>query len=239
MRLTIQEIPLLYTPYLSFPLDDRRKTGVLTPSFGLTDNSGFDLSVPYYINLSPNYDLTFTPRVLQNRGFQINTEFRYLLGSRRFVNAQTGYFKYELLPNDKKFKQRRSRLIFRDTTRLSNHLSTRIVYDRVSDKTYLEDLGDSLSLASITHLQRSAEIYYDERWWNASLSFDDYQTVDKNIDSANRPYKRLPRFLFNGTLAKRPFGSIISLQTEYVNFRQDGKVTGNRIDRNLSSAVAD
>ncbi|MEE9342123.1 MAG: LPS assembly protein LptD [Gammaproteobacteria bacterium] len=229
-RLTIKDVPVLYTPFLSFPVDDRRKTGVLMPSFGTSDNSGFDLSVPYYLNIAPNYDMTFTPRYLSSRGFQINSEFRYLRHNKRYVNTQAGHFKYELLPNDKKFKQRRSRLVFRDTTYLSNHLSTNISYDSVSDKTYLEDLGDSLRLASVTHLQRSAQINYDERWWNAGLTFDDYQTVNKNIAASDRPYRRLPRFTFNGTLAESPFGSIISVKSEWVNFRQDSKVTGNRID---------
>src|SRR5690606_13066584 len=55
-----------------------KKTGFLTPTYGMTSRSGLDLSVPYFINLAPQYDLTLIPRYLSKRGAQLGAEFRYL-----------------------------------------------------------------------------------------------------------------------------------------------------------------
>ena len=78
-------MPIAYSPWIEFPLSNERKSGFLTPTFGSSAFRGFDASVPYYLNLAPNYDATLTPRVMTKRGFQLGTQFRYL-----FENAQGG-----------------------------------------------------------------------------------------------------------------------------------------------------
>src|SRR5258708_23954335 len=88
-----KDTPVFYTPYISFPLGDERKSGVLFPSFGHSGNNGFELEVPYYFNLAPNYDLTLTPGLLSARGVQIGGQFPYLT-----VNSH-GPIDTTLLPN--------------------------------------------------------------------------------------------------------------------------------------------
>ena len=61
VTMRFKDVPIFYTPYISFPLGDERKSGVLFPSFGHSGSNGFELEVPYYFNLAPNYDLTLTP----------------------------------------------------------------------------------------------------------------------------------------------------------------------------------
>ena len=92
VRLRFQGVPILYSPYLSFPITDARKSGVLTPEIGSTGRSGNELSVPYYWNIAENYDATFTPRLLTDRGLQVGAEFRYL-----FENSD-GDLEVEYLP---------------------------------------------------------------------------------------------------------------------------------------------
>ena len=78
IKLRFQGIPILYAPYLSFPISSARKSGILTPEIGSSDRSGSDIRVPYYWNIAPNYDATITPRLLSDRGMQLQTQFRYL-----------------------------------------------------------------------------------------------------------------------------------------------------------------
>ena len=174
-QLRIKGVPILYTPYISFPIDDRRKTGLLIPSFGTSDNSGIELRTPFYLNLAPNYDATITPRYLEDRGTQLITEFRYL------SPQQEGHIGIEYLHKDDITKDNRSRITIRDEGRFGRHLATSIEYDRVSDSDYLTDLGDSLSLASITFLSRSGQAKYTTNWWQLNLEVDDYQTLDRTI----------------------------------------------------------
>ncbi|MEN8801825.1 MAG: LPS assembly protein LptD [Thiogranum sp.] len=220
----IKGVPILYTPYVSFPIDDRRKTGFLIPSFGTSDNSGFELRTPFYINLAPNYDATITPRYLEDRGTQFITEFRYL------SPQQEGNIGIEYLHKDDITRDNRNRITIRDEGRFGRHLTTNIDYDRVSDKDYLTDLGDSLSLASITHLQRSAQAQYTTSWWQLGVQVDDYQTVDKNIAQSDRPYQRLPRTTFGVASPLRPLGIETQLYSEFVRFDADEQVTADRVD---------
>ena len=59
-----KDVPIFYTPYIAFPLGDDRQSGLLFPSFGHSGNNGYQLDVPYYFNLAPNYDATLTPGYL-------------------------------------------------------------------------------------------------------------------------------------------------------------------------------
>ena len=223
-RLSLKGVPVLYTPYISFPIDDRRKTGLLIPSFGSSDNSGFEIKTPFYWNIAPNYDATITPRYLQDRGTQVNTEFRFL------QPVQEGLVRVEYLHKDDITDDKRSRIIVRDEMRFSPNLTASIDYDRVSDKDYLEDLGDSLSLASVTHLRRTAEAQYTTSWWQLGLQVDDYQTVDKTIAQQNRPYQRLPRITFDAFSPIRPGGIETQITSEAVRFDASQRVTADRVD---------
>ena len=94
MMVRFKKVPILYFPILSFPIDDRRKTGFLFPGYGYDQKSGLTLELPYYINIAPRYDATVTPRILKNRGIQLYGEFRYLTENSR------GNIRGEFLPSD-------------------------------------------------------------------------------------------------------------------------------------------
>ena len=87
-------VPVFYSPYLSFPIDNRRLSGFLAPSFGSTQKSGFSLSTPYYWNIAPNYDATLIPRYLTKRGALLAGKFRYL------TEQSKGKVGLEFMPND-------------------------------------------------------------------------------------------------------------------------------------------
>src|SRR5688572_8172760 len=71
-------VPILWLPYVKFPIDDRRRTGLLVPKIGYDSEDGFEYEQPIYLNLAPNYDATLKPRIIGERGFRIGAEFRYL-----------------------------------------------------------------------------------------------------------------------------------------------------------------
>jgi len=222
--LEIQGVPMFWFPYFSFPIDDRRKTGFLVPSIGSSDNSGLDIRIPYYLNLAPNYDATFTPRYLQDRGVQLNARGRYLFAHER------GDVGLEYLPKDRALDESRYRFTLQDTNWFTSHITTRINYDQVSDKRYLKDLSDSLSLASTTFLPRSAQAGYASGWWNAAVQVDDYQLLDETVPTDERPYQRLPRMVLNMRPEQSFLGTRLGLDSEFVNFFDNARVRGRRTD---------
>lgn len=223
-------VPFMYTPYMQFPITDERMSGLLTPSFGSSSEGGADLSVPYYWNIAPDKDLTTTLRYMSDRGAQLAGEFRYL------TPEHNGLLNVEYLPDDDLYSEDRNLVSFLNTWNPDNHWSGRILYNEVSDNDYFTDLSGSLSTSSITHLDRKAEINYSANNWTASGLLETFQTVDNSIAASSRPYKRLPRFAFNGVLPEQGIGLDYLLDAEYVYFDHDVNTRGHRL--NLSPGVA-
>jgi LPS-assembly protein len=217
-------VPIFYSPYMSFPLDDRRKSGFLTPSIGTSDEVGTDIRIPYYFNLAPNRDATLTLRNTTRRGQQVLGELRYLYPTHQ-GEMHLGY-----LPDDDISGRDRKLFTFRDQGQYRGRWSSRINFNYVSDPHYFEQLGDDLKTASITHLERLGEITYRGDLWTATGRLQAYQTVDRTIPAGSRPYQRLPQLLFSGNLPSRTYGLHYSLSGEYVRFNQAGSVTADRID---------
>jgi LPS-assembly protein len=92
--LSFKGVPLLPVPYITFPLSDQRKSGLLPPTLGLDNVNGSEVAVPYYWNIAPNRDATFTPTVMSKRGVNLGTEFRYL------EEDYTGTARVDWMPSD-------------------------------------------------------------------------------------------------------------------------------------------
>ena len=69
--LYFKDVPILASPYMTFPVKKERKSGFLVPTYGTTSQGGLDISLPYYFNLAPNYDMTLVPRYFSKRGMQL------------------------------------------------------------------------------------------------------------------------------------------------------------------------
>lgn len=224
VMLRFQGVPILYSPYLSFPIGDARKTGFLTPEIGSAGRSGNELRVPFYWNIAENYDATLTPRVLTDRGLQIGSEFRYL------TERNEGIARFDYLPDDSLTGTNRHLTALQHETIFGNGWRNRIDFREVSDSSYFEDLGGSLSISSITHLDRSLWFdYYGDRW-SLLARVQDYQTIDDTLAPTEEPYRRLPQFRFSGTWPDRIIGLQYDVDGELVHFDRDVGVTGWRAD---------
>jgi LPS-assembly protein len=224
VRLRFQGVPILYSPYLSFPITDARKSGVLTPEIGSTGRSGNELSIPYYWNIRENYDATITPRLLTDRGLQVATEVRYL-----FPNSD-GKLEVEYLPDDNKFNDNRHLLRFGHQTLFAGGWRNQIDITDVSDNQYFEDLGGSLSIASITHLNRSVAFDFFNDNWSLLGRVQDFQTIDSAIQPEDEPYQRLPQIYAHGYWPDSLLGLSYGLDSELVYFDREVGVTGWRFN---------
>ncbi len=231
LKLIFQGIPILYAPYLSFPIGSARKSGILTPEFGSSGRSGRALSVPYYWNIAPNYDATLTPRLLTDRGLQVQSEFRYM------TDRHDGTLQFDYLPDDTKFDADRHLLDVDHKTEFMSGWRGLIDYRNASDPRYFEDLGNGLSISSITHLNRSVKFDYYGKRWSMLARFQDYQTIDETVIDdcvsdvdCDLPYRRLPQILINGSWPDRVLGLRLGFDGELVYFDRDVGVTGWRLD---------
>ncbi len=223
MKLRFKGVPILYAPYISFPIGDARKSGVLTPEIGSSGRSGNELRVPYYWNIAPNYDATITPRLLTSRGLQLATQFRYL------TERNEGSVAVDYLPDDDILNRARRQLSFEHQTLFGNGWRNRIQFRDVSDSQYYEDLGGSLSISSITHLNRYVRFDYYSKHLSMFGQVQDYQTIDDAILPDQEPYRRLPQLVVNGRWST-PLGLRFGIDSELVNFDRNVGVTGWRVN---------
>ena len=221
-KLRLGSVPVIYLPYAQFPIDDRRKSGLLAPTLGYNDE-GIDIALPYYFNLAPNYDATLTPRIIGDRGFMLGGEFRYL--SRR----QTGEFSANWLPGDDLAKRDRWRFKARHYLGLGSGWSLYTDAQRVSDDRYFEDFGESLSTASQSVLGSQMALTRRARDWQAGIVLEDYQLIDPSQPDQPDPYRRLPRIFFDGRF--EPIGGFrYGIAADLSHFDRDIGVTGQRLD---------
>ncbi|WP_428623390.1 LPS assembly protein LptD [Sedimenticola sp.] len=229
-KLRFKGVPFIYLPYASFPIDDRRKSGFLPPSIGTSENSGADASIPYYFNIAPNMDATFTPRIMSKRGILLGGEFRYL------TEKHKGEIRAELLPSDSERTTTENDTRGAANLLLSGTPVPRWSYDinlnYVSDNDYLDDLGTSLAATSAKHQERRGDITYNGDGWNFLGRAQQFQTIDSSIAINDRPYSRLPQLQLNLEKPDQAMGLTYHLHTEYVHFGHESssKVKGERFD---------
>ena len=219
------DTPILYLPWLTFSLNNERKTGVLPPTVGSSDKSGPEFTVPYYFNLAPNRDLTLAARYMEKRGLQMNGQFRYL------EKNYGGELRFEELPNDKVTRNNRSALTLNHTYTDGRTFGS-LNINKVSDNDYFRDLTSRINLTSQTNLSREGVMGYTDQWWgtgsySASVRVQQFQTLQDPSTPVVTPYGRAPQLLL--TAGRQDFnGFDFSATGEYVDFSHPTQVVGRR-----------
>ncbi len=227
-EINFKGVPILYLPYLSFPLGSERKTGFLFPSIGHSTRSGGQLSVPWYWNLRPNLDLTLEPTFYTRRGLDLGGEVRWL------TPRQRSLLTFNVLPGDDAVSSGdddRTRVRLQHRIDLPRGWRARFDAEDVSDSEYFEDFAQGPEGTSVAFLERLAELSYRDENWRLTGQFQQYQTIDRDLPDDERPYARTPRLLASGRWNFGPLGRLsFGFDGELVNFQRDVGVRGWRVD---------
>lgn len=218
-------VPLVRLPVISFPIGNARKTGLLFPSIGSSTSGGVELAVPWYWNIAPRQDFTFTPTWYSNRGIDLGGEYRYLAGLGR------GTIEGNLLPGDDRTGDTRSRLKVESLSELPGRWILTLDAENVSDPSYLEDFARGTTDASTPFLPRSALLALRDDRYEIGLLWRNFQTLYADLPQADRPHTELPRLFaagdwqMDGALPLQ-YGAAV----EAVNFRHAEDVQGWRFN---------
>ncbi len=190
-KIYLGSIPVAWLPQFSFPLNSERKSGFLAATYGTSGNRGLDIQLPYYFNLAPNYDATFTPRLMSKRGVLLNGQARYIVNTPFGVGA--GVWDGEILPNDRLAGLTRDATNIRHTQLFTPNLTLSVNYNHVSDARYFVDLSDFVSITSITTLPREATLTYRKFEWVFTAKAQRFQTLQDPAAQVLPPYNRVPQ----------------------------------------------
>ena len=215
--------PILYSPWLSFSLNNERKSGLLTPTFGSTSRGGSEYTQPFYWNIAQNMDALIAPRFMAKRGTLWKGEYRYLQPS--FSGTVQGNY----LPDDKIEHKRRSAYSLTHSQNLGHGFSGTLDLNHASDGTYFSDLGSGSSVIAQTNLVRQGTLNYGAGWWSAKLLAQSYQTLqDPSLPPVTEPYRRLPQLTVTANRGDLPLGMSFAFSGEHVSFRSPTLVEGRR-----------
>jgi len=235
-KLRIRNWPVLYTPYLSFPTSKERKSGFLMPVVGSSNVGGFDLALPYYWNIAPNYDATLIPHVYTKRGFMMGSEFRYL------TQKSFGIIRGRYLPHDRAFNRfllenrdehpllrakssDRWSFQLQNSTLITRDFHLGINFDQVSDDYFLQDFSTNLATLTERQLLRQGDLSYTTDHWFFRGMLQSYQTLHPiNQTPVSDNYQRLPQLLAEGSYDELPLDSSFSMQGQFDYFLWPAKI---------------
>jgi len=226
ITLNFKGVPILAVPTFSFPISQERKTGFLAPSLARSESTGLELRVPWYWNIRPYLDATLTPRIMSRRGTQLQSQWRYLNKQGAWQLDSEYLYDDNLAPADR----RRSFTRLRHNGTFGSRWTTELDASEVSDKDYFEDLGDSLQVISISHLEQRADLRFSTGVYSFLARAQSFQTVDQSIAPGDRPYRKLPQLRFNADWPRWRYGLEPKFDAELVYFDRSASVTGSRLD---------
>ncbi len=253
-RLSFMGISTPPLPSVSFPLSSERKSGLLPPTIGIDNTNGIEISQPYYWNIAPNRDATFTPTLMSKRGLNLGSEFRYL------EKGYNGTIRLDFMGSDRLVGQRYNELRASQLQQLANgeiqakdltaapnsskrwgiwgthhqefnakalgldSLSANININRVSDDDYWRDFTRTPTLAQ-RQLPNEASLNWAKDDWSGILRTTRYQTLQYNLSPIVPSYDRMPQITAN--YAKYDWhGFDVGLNLDYTRFRVNSILSG-------------
>ena len=229
--LRFKNVPILAFPRASFPLSDKRKSGLLPPTLNIGTVNGFEIRQPYYFDIAPNRDATFSPAIMSKRGIDYAGEFRYLDPRYR------GVLRANVLPGDKLRDRDRWSYGLQHTGTVNTGIQAigdvglNLNLNRVSDKDYWRDLTASGSSLTPRLFAQDASVSWGRGYFSAAARTLKWQTLQDINAPITPPYDRLPQLTANYTRVDAPLvglgnGFDWSLESDYTRFEADRLLTG-------------
>jgi LPS-assembly protein len=214
-RLLFYDVPILAFPFATFPLENRRRSGLLTP---------------YYWNIAPERDATITPVIMTKRGIQLKNQARYL------ERNYSGELRLEYLPDDREFGESRAGVSLQHAHTFTPRLIAQLDYNRVSDDRYFTDLSSQVRQVSIGNLQQDGYVTYNGQLgaypYTAQARVQKFQTLQDPLAPIDPPYHRVPQLTFGANLSNLAGLFDSNLPAELVRFSHDTKLEGTRYTLN-------
>ncbi|MDC3016005.1 LPS-assembly protein LptD, partial [Luminiphilus sp.] len=229
-KLKVAGVPFFYLPWVQFPIDSRRKTGLLFPDIGSDSRGGLDITQPIYFNLAPNYDALYRPRYIQERGLLHQ-------GQGRWLSDAVGYWEMNgsWIGDDERYQNANptidaDRWLFntQHNGEFGSAWRTKIAYTRVSDPEYIRDIENNrLSAQRRTALQQLGRVDWLGEDWQVRVDVEKFQSL---ADDIRNDYQKLPQITARWRGTQNWMGVEPILLTQLSHFESDSvRVTGERL----------
>lgn len=205
----VADIPVVYIPYVTFPISDKRKTGLLFPELGNSTRYGTYIAQPIYFNLAENYDLTLTPKYMSERGLLLESNFRHL------THTTDNVLQMEYLSEDKNDTDLGARYLayWQHESNWQERWKAQIQWTDLSDDNYISDFGSDYHHQSDTNLNNFAMLTYYGDNMDLSLLSQDIYELGPHTPSYNLPIQLT--FNWNTAPVDNSFQFLVNSQYSY------------------------
>lgn len=219
IKLKIKNIPVFYVPYLRTSVGNTRMSGFLTPGLRQTSD-GLDLSLPYYFNLAPNYDMVLTPRHITTRGFGIASSFRYL------NKISEGEISFSGISNDRRYKDETDRegnrwnMVWKNKSKFNERWFSSINFQSTSDEYFFRDIGNNqFGQTKTSYLPRKFGLTWKNSFLKLGLDVSRYQILNP---FSFEEFKSIPSVTLESSFLRKKFSfsfisNITRFEREHVN----------------------
>jgi len=231
-------VPILYTPYHSWVLQGRG-SGLLSPSFSSytdsskSNDSSFQLKIPYYINIAPDRDLLLTLNQLSSRGPVIEGKYRQLISPSKDIDSGRLEIETHYLNKDKVSNNKRWLIDSMVDLQLNNNLNINIGINRVSDINYFKEIERAnTELSELnSYIGLNYNIQYDDK--GSTLELKMLSESEQSLNSS-KSYVKQPElsYLNNIKLGEGKEVNLAAVTTKFAS-KDSSKTTGVRTHTEL------
>ncbi len=193
----VKEIPVLVSPYLSGPIQDKRKSGLLFPRFGYISKDGFIYRQPLYIVLGRSADLTLTYEKRSINGEGGMGELRYVLGERN--RGDLTYYQLN------KRERKDWKFTFNHDYQPSDYLYGRAKAEIVSSREYYKS-SSNLDTIEQSQVYTKSNLTVSKLWEHAVLNASAVylRYLDGRADTIYQKLPSLSFYLLDTPVPKTP-----------------------------------
>lgn len=227
--LRFKGIPILAGPTVSFPLSEKRKSGLLPPTFNVDSTSGVMVNQPYYFNIAPNRDATFSPTIMSKRGLDLGGDYRYL--DKDYAGRLRGNF----TPSDRLRQRDRWSYSAQHSGTINTGVPSigafgiNLNLNRVSDHDYWRDFPRSSTSLTQRLLTSDASVGWGSGYFSTSVRALKFQTLQDPQSTITPPYDRLPQITAAYSRINAPLagasGFDYSVSGDFTRFSADKRLT--------------
>lgn len=218
----IKDIPVLYFPYIIYPVLEERQSGLMIPRTGLSSKKGYYLEIPYYLVISPSQEATFYLDIQSKRGAGLGANYQYLMSSGGHGEAQA-YLIYDTTKN-----KMRGNLLQSHQQSFSPTLFFSSKIELTLDREFYQDFGEATGEYNRQYLESSA--FITKHWEKYSLTTELRYTENLVAENNKATLQELPIITFSG-LKQQLFDTplYVSMDATFTNYSRQEGLQGQRI----------
>ncbi|MFT0861583.1 LPS-assembly protein LptD [Ancylobacter sp. G4_0304] len=186
-RLEFLGVPIAWAPYMSAPDPTvKRKSGFLAPKFINNSEIGYGATIPYFWNIAPNMDVTFSPLFVSKQGVMLDAEFRQRLetGTWRIRAAGIDQLDKDAFQGQPGYRDQRGMIETHGQFNINEHWYWGWDGWLTSDETFLDDydlINDTIKevTSQIYLVGQGDRSYFDIRaqYFTGLTSYDDQEQL--------------------------------------------------------------